>query len=264
MFDLPAATVGPRSEPAAKPLRIATYNVHGCVGMDGKRSEARIAAVIGECAADIVGVQELDLSRKRSGGVDQSGLIAAELGWHRYFHPAMRRGDEHYGDAILSRFPLSLRRAGDLPGVAPFFCRETRGAIAMDAETPLGRLRILNTHFGLGFQERLRQAEAVGGVDWIGIPLGDAPVVLLGDFNSLPGSRPYGAITRRLNDVRTLLNPGRALRTYPTWFPFLAIDHIFVSENVRVRAVEVHRTPLARVASDHFPLVAEVAIESQG
>ena len=81
-------------ETFALKLRVATYNVHGCVGMDRQRSEARIAEVIAQLSVDIVGLQELDLSRRRSAGVDQTGMIAEQLGWHSHFYPAMRRGDE--------------------------------------------------------------------------------------------------------------------------------------------------------------------------
>ena len=122
------------SETSAPKLRVATYNVHGCVGMDRQRSEARIAEVIAQLSVDIVALQELDLSRTRSAGVDQTGMIAEQLGWHSYFHPAMRRGEEHYGNAILSRYPLTFRRTAELPGTAPFFCRENRAAIGMDVE----------------------------------------------------------------------------------------------------------------------------------
>ena len=147
------------NETSAPKLRVATYNVHGCVGMDRQRSEARIAEVIAQLLVDIVALQELDLSRKRSAGVDQTGMIAKRLGWHSHFHPAMRRGDEHYGHAVLSRYPLTFRRAAELPGRAPFFCRENRAAIGMDVETNLGTVHIINTHLGLGWRERLLQAQ---------------------------------------------------------------------------------------------------------
>lgn len=246
------------SGPTPPTLRVATYNVHGCVGRDRQRSEARIAEVIGESSADIVGLQELDLSRRRSAGVDQAGLIAAQLGWHRYFHPAMRTGDEHYGDAILSRYPLVLKRACDLPGIAPFYCRERRAAISMDVETPLGRVHVLNTHFGLGRIERLLQAQNLTSSEWLGERPGDGPVILLGDFNSLPGSRPYRAIIQHLRDVRRLVTPVRPFRTFPTAFPLLAVDHIFINAALRALGLKVHRSVLARVASDHFPLIAEL------
>ena len=239
-------------------LRIATYNVHGCVGMDRQRSEARIAEVIAQLSVDIVGLQELDLRRQRSAGVDQTGMIAEQLGWHSHFHPAMRRGDEHYGNAILSRYPLTFRRAAELPGTAPFFCRENRAAIAMDVETNLGAMHIINTHLGLARRERLLQAQLFTSAEWHAAIAGDVPLILLGDFNSLPGSGPYRALTRHIRNLRELVRATRPIGTFPTWFPALAVDHIFVNAALHPVSLTVHRSPAARIASDHFPLVAEV------
>ncbi len=247
------------NETSAAKLRVATYNVHGCVGMDRQRSEARIAEVIAQLSVDIVALQELDLSRRRSAGVDQTGMIAEQLGWHSHFHPAMRRDDEHYGNAVLSRYPLSFRRAADLPGTAPFFCRENRAAIEMDVETNLGAVHIINTHLGLGWRERLLQAQLFTSAEWHAAIADDAPLILLGDFNSLPGSRPYRALTRYLRDVRKLVRAARPIRTFLTWFPALAVDHIFVNAALQPLSLTVHRSAIARIASDHFPLVAELA-----
>lgn len=250
------------SETAAAPtLRVATYNVHGCVGTDRQRSESRIAEVIAELAVDIVGLQELDLSRARSGGVDQAGAIAAELGWHRHFHAAMRRGDEHYGHAILSRHPMTLRRAECLPGVAPFFCREERAALGVDVETEFGLVHVINTHLGLGRRERRLQAELLTSVEWLASNPDGTPLILLGDFNSLPGSRPHRQLSRHLRDVRQLVKSRRRLRTFPTAFPALSVDHIFVNASLHPVSVAVHRTAVARVASDHFPLVVELLFQ---
>ena len=248
------------SKTPASTIRVATYNVHGCVGMDRRRSEARIAEVIAGLKVDVVGLQELDLSRERSAGIDQAGVIAEELGWHRHFHAAMRRGDEHYGHAILSRHPLTLRRADCLPGIAPFFCREERAALGMDVATDAGVVHVINTHLGLGRRERRSQAELLTSADWIDVTTEGAPLILLGDFNSLPGSRPYRALSRRLRDVRRLVQPARAWRTFPTSFPVLAVDHIFVNAALQPVSVAVHRTALSRIASDHFPLVAELTM----
>jgi endonuclease/exonuclease/phosphatase family metal-dependent hydrolase len=247
------------NETSAPKLRVATYNVHGCVGMDRQRSEARIAEVIAQLSVDIIGLQELDLSRRRSAGVDQTGMIAEQLGWHSYFHPAMRRDDEHYGNAVLSRYPLSFRRAAELPGTAPFFCRENRAAVGMDVETNLGAVHIINTHLGLGWRERLLQAQLFTSAEWHAAIAGDVPLILLGDFNSLPGSRPYRALTQYLRDVRELVRTTRPIRTFPTWFPALAVDHIFINAALQPLSLTVHRSAIARIASDHFPLVAEVA-----
>ncbi len=251
----PRLTMEKKSRP---PLRVATYNVHGCVGTDGRRSESRIAEVIANLEADIVGLQELDLGRSRSAGVDQAGVIAGQLGWHHHFQAAMRSGAEHYGHAILSRYPLALRRAVCLPGIAPFFCREERAALAMDVATDAGIVHVINTHLGLGRRERRLQAELLSSAEWIESSRGGAPLILLGDFNSLPGSFPHRVLSRRLRDVRRLVRPARPWRTFPTRFPLLAVDHIFVNAALQPLSVAVPRTPLSRIASDHFPLLTEL------
>jgi endonuclease/exonuclease/phosphatase family metal-dependent hydrolase len=241
-------------------LRVATYNVHGCVGTDRQRSEARIAEVIDESSVDIVGLQELDSGRRRSAGVDQSRIIAEQLGWYAYFHPAMQRDCEHYGNAILSRYQLNMRRAVELPGSPPFFCRENRAAIEAEIETNLGKVRIINTHLGLGLRERVLQAQLLTSAEWRAAIGGDTPLILLGDFNSLRGSRPYRTLNRHLRDVRELIETSGSIRTFPTRFPVVAVDHIFVNEVLEPLNVTVHRSPLARIASDHFPLLAEFVL----
>jgi endonuclease/exonuclease/phosphatase family metal-dependent hydrolase len=249
------------SELNSPSLRVATYNVHGCVGTDGQRSESRIAEVIASMSADIVGLQELDLGRSRSSYADQAALIAAQLGWKYHFHPAMRRGDEQYGNAIVSRFPIALKRADEMPGVAPWYCREKRIAIWMQADTHLGRVHIINSHFGLGRDERRLQAELLVGPTWLGSIAPDEPAILLGDFNSVRSSRAHRLIAGHLRDARTLVLPARTFRTFPTRFPYLAVDHIFVNPALSPTHLNVHRTPLARLASDHFPLICELTLK---
>ncbi|MDQ6622186.1 MAG: endonuclease/exonuclease/phosphatase family protein, partial [Verrucomicrobiota bacterium] len=205
-------------------LRVATYNVHGCVGTDGQRSEKRIAEVIASLSADVVGLQELDANRPRSGGVDQAALIAQALGWQHLFAPALRHGDELYGNAILSRAPIVLKQVIDLPGTGSWYCRETRVAIWAELETALGRVDIINTHFGLGRAERFLQAQLLAGT----VPA-DRPLVLLGDFNSPARRRTHRFLAQSLTDVSAALGQPHAHRTYPTRFPLVAVDHIFVN-----------------------------------
>jgi endonuclease/exonuclease/phosphatase family metal-dependent hydrolase len=248
------------TEPTERRLRVATYNVHGCVGMDGLRSESRIAEVIASMSVDIVGLQELDLGRARSAHADQAALIARKLGWKYHFHPAMRSGEEQYGNAIVSRFPIELKCAAEMPGTPPWYCREQRIAIWMQAETDLGPVHIINSHFGLGRSERTLQAKLLIGPTWLGSVPPDEPAVLLGDFNSVRTSRAYRLIKTHLRDVRTLVRPRRAFRTFPTRFSSMAVDHIFVNAALSATQLDVHRTPLARLASDHFPLVCELTL----
>jgi endonuclease/exonuclease/phosphatase family metal-dependent hydrolase len=228
--------------------------------MDRRRSEARIAEVIAEMSVDIVALQELDLGRRRSAGADQTKMIAERLGWYSHFHPAMRRDDEHYGNAILSRYRLTFRRAVELPGKPPFFCRENRAAIEVNVETNLGTVHIINTHLGLGWRERFVQAQLLTSAGWRAAIVGDTPLILLGDFNSLRGSRPYRTLTRQLRDVRELIQATGSVRTFPTRFPVLAVDHIFVNRAIQPLSLIVHCSPLARIASDHFPLMAELLL----
>lgn len=231
--------------------------------MDGRRSEARIAEVIRECASDVVGLQELDLARARSGGVDQAARIAKHLGWHHHFHPAMQNGREQYGDAIISRHAMTIRQAGELAARAPWFCNETRGACWAEVQTEFGALNVINTHLGLGHRERIMQARLLVSDTWLGRIDPKSPVVLLGDFNFRPLSAPHRIITEQLRDVRALVGQPRGFRTYPTRLPLLAVDHIFVNDQIVVAQVMVHRSALARAASDHFPLIADLNLKPQ-
>ena len=238
-------------------LRVATYNVHGCVGTDRRRSEARIADVIASMALDVVGLQELDVNRARSERIDQAAAIAHQLGCHHVFHPAMRNAREQYGNATISRFPLRLRRTIELRGEGSWYCRETRIALCAEIETQLGAVEIVNTHFGLGRAERLVQAQHLASE-----LEPNKSLILLGDFNSLPASRPVKLLGQHLNDVRIALREPRLHRTFPTRLPIVAVDHIFISDSLRALSISAHRTALSRIASDHFPLVAELALAS--
>ncbi len=245
------------ADPAS--LRVMTYNVHGCVGLDWQRSEKRIADVIASFQPDIVGLQELDMARKRSAGVDQARLIAMELGFHHLFHPAFIREEEHYGDAILSRWPMVIRRVGELPSKKAFPFPETRGALWVKIQTPLGGVHVMNTHFGIGPGERMEQAEALSGSEWIGAVPEKEPLIVLGDFNSLPGSRPYRILSSILRDAKRVQGK-RSQSTFPTFLPLLHLDHIFVNRMCSVQGVEVGKGRAVWKASDHFPLIALIGL----
>lgn len=248
------------SERAGGRVRVATYNVRSCRGIDGQRSEKRIADVIASLEADVIGLQELDLNRRRSSGADQAALIAEYLGWRHFFHPALRVGDELFGNAILSPHPVQLRQAQELPSVMTRLCPETRAALWVEVATATGPLHVINTHLGLGRRERLMQAELLAGSQWLGAVPVEHPLVLLGDLNSSPASRPFQVLTRELRDIRSDLRPSPRLKTFPTRRPLLAVDHILVNKQVRVNSATVIRNDLTRVASDHFPLLAEIEL----
>lgn len=248
------------SHSARTTLRLMTYNVHSCRGMDRRLSPERIARVIAQCNVDIVALQELDVRRARSDGVDQARRIAEILGWSYYFSPAVSlAGDEHYGDAILSRLPMELIQARNLPGIHLRPHLEPRGALWVNVMIGQRSLQLVNTHLGLLRAERQLQVDALLGPDWLAHPKCSGPKVLCGDFNALPHSAVYRRLTSTLNDVQHS-RPGRRRATFSSAFPLLSIDHIFVN-GLRVISVESPRHLLARRASDHLPLVAELAID---
>jgi endonuclease/exonuclease/phosphatase family metal-dependent hydrolase len=236
-------------------MRIMSYNVHSCVGTDGLRSPARIAETIAESGADIVALQELDHRRARSEHIHQAQVIAEELAMHFHFAPAMRVAGEEYGDAILSRHPLTVVRAEALPTVESGWCLETRGALWVSVEAGEIPWQVLNTHFGLGRAERFAQAQALLGPAWLGAAAESPPVVICGDFNSQAGGRVHRLLAKPLRDTQG----DRHRATFPSRFPLLCLDYIFVGQGVAVTRVEIPRTALTRVASDHLPLIADVA-----
>lgn len=238
--------------------RVLTYNVHRCLGVDGKLSPARIAEVVESCRPDIIALQELDVRRARSGGVDQAHEIARALDVrHLHFNAALRVMEEEYGDAILTTRPSRLVRAGPLPGLPRRPWLEPRGALWVAVDMDGVEVQIVNTHFGLWRLERQAQMAELLGPDWLGHPSCRDPVILLGDFNAVPRSGAYRQAGARLRDAQAV-GPKPMRATFPSRFPFLRIDHVFIGGGVEVMDVEVVRTPLARIASDHLPLVAEL------
>ena len=191
---------------------------------------------------------------------DQAAIIAQRLGWNVLFRPALRNGNEDFGNAIISRYPLRLIRVVELPGKGTWYCREPRVALWSEVESEFGPIQIINTHLGLGRAERLAQAQWLANAQFLGSASLATPLVMLGDFNSVPGSRPYQYLTNSLRDVRDSLSQSYGLQTFPTFLPIFAFDRILVSENLRATDVHVHRTSLSRLASDHFPLLAELTV----
>lgn len=244
-------------------FRLLTYNVHGCRGTDQEVSPARIAEVIAATGADVVALQEVDFNRARSGHVDQAELIAAELSMEFHFHPAWQLAEERLGDAVLSRLPMRLMRRAALPSFSRWK-RERRGALWVRVDVDHSHVHFINTHLGLNRRDRLAQTEALFGEQWMGRADCGPPLVLCGDFNALPGSRVHRRVLQDLHDVHArLAKPQRRRRTFPTRYPVASLDHVFLSAEIVVHRVEVVRTPLTRVASDHYPLLVELSLPSR-
>jgi len=241
--------------------RLMTYNVHRCVGVDRKLDVGRIAAVIAEHEPDIVCLQELDVGRARTGGIDQADAIAQRLSMSFHFHPAMWVETEQYGDAILTPHPERLVRVGALPIVQGVPGNEPRGALWAAIDLPGGKVNVINTHLGLIPHEQRLQAEALTGPEWLGHPDCTGPTILAGDFNATSMTRPYQILVQRLDDAQRRLGLRPSIKTFPSSFAAIRIDHCFVSPDIRVAGATAPRSPLARAASDHLPLVIDFQVE---
>ncbi len=238
-----------------------TYNVHGGVGLDRRLDLDRIAGVIARERPDVVALQELDVGRARSGGVDQAQAIAARLGMASHFNAAFRVAEEEYGDAILSALPMRLVRAGALPKPAGVPRLERRGAQWAALALPGGgELQVINTHLGLVPLEQRGQVDVLLGPDWAGAAaFATGPAVLLGDFNATPGYAAYRRLSTALSDLQRSLG-AEPVRTFPAKLPVLRIDHVFAAGRVRALEAWSPNTAAARLASDHLPLVVDVEV----
>lgn len=238
-------------------MRIVTYNVHRCVGTDRRLDVGRVAEVIAGLRADIVCLQELDVGRARTGGIDQARDIATALSMQSRFNAAMTVEDEQYGDAILTALPHSVVKAGALPTIRGVPGLEPRGAIWLDIDMGGTTVQVINSHLGLVPREQRLQAAALLGPAWVGEARRRGPLMVIGDFNAPTGSQVYRAFKARLHDAQLQVNGARPLPTFPSAFPVLRIDHAFVSEGLTIERVWVEDGPLARKASDHLPLIVD-------
>jgi len=121
-------------------------------------------------------------------------------------------------------------------------------------------VQLINTHLGLVAAERMRQAESLLGNDWLAAPECQGPTILCGDFNALPRSKVCRTLCARLSDAQAVLEGHRPKHTFFSRVPIGRIDHVFVSAELEVVAVEVPRDDLIRRASDHLPLVVELQL----
>jgi endonuclease/exonuclease/phosphatase family metal-dependent hydrolase len=166
--------------------------------------------------------------------------------------------EERYGDAILTAAPHRVIKAGALPGFMKIRALEPRGALWLELEIDGRKLQVLNAHLGLVPHEQRAQAIALVSAEWAGSrKASDPPMILLGDFNATPHAEVYRTFAARYVDARRQA-PGPGLRpTFPSRLPVLAIDHVFLEGKVKATRAETQSGPLARVASDHLPLVVD-------
>ncbi|HEY5819943.1 MAG TPA: endonuclease/exonuclease/phosphatase family protein [Mesorhizobium sp.] len=226
---------------------VASYNIHKCVGTDGRFDPERTAKVVAEIDADLIALQEADQrTGDRCGLLDlawlekHAGLVPVHLpenkishGWHGNLILA-RRGVIHHVHRLK------------LPGLEP------RGAVIVDLELKGASLRIIAAHFGLLRRSRSQQAHAI-----LSAADSNRPTIMLGDLNEW-----------RVNKRSSLLNLlphfgpiDAVVPSFPARFPLFALDRIMARPASLITDIEVHQSTLARVASDHLPLKARLCLD---
>ena len=226
-------------------LRVVTYNVHKCRGLDGRASSARIAGVLGEIGAGIIALQEVL--------AHQAEAISADLGLPYVLGENRLHRGYAYGNVVLSRFPIVGSHNYDLSVRG----REERGCLRADLRVEgEALLHIFNVHLGTALIERRHQGRKLMAPELLSDASFEAPRIVLGDFNEWT----RGLATRLLRshlvsaDIRAHLARSR---TYPGVLPFLHLDHIYYDSGLHLECLRLHRTPKALVASDHLPLWGE-------
>jgi endonuclease/exonuclease/phosphatase family metal-dependent hydrolase len=219
-------------------LTFVTYNIHRCIGSDGRCDPDRIARVLSELRADVIALQEVDSRHHR--GLELLECLAEQLGLRGIPGPTLLRADGHYGNALLTRLRAREIRRVDLsvPG------HEPRGAIDVDLDCSGLIFQVIATHLGLRPTERRFQVQRL--LDRFQMK----HCALMGDLNE------WFLWGRPLRWLQALFGKTPHVRTFPSRFPVFALDRVWVRPPESLVTLEVHRSPLARVASDHLPVKA--------
>lgn len=236
--------------PGNQPLRVRvlSYNIHHGEGVDGRLDLARIAGVIRSADPDLVALQEVDQNTARTGTVDQPAQLARLTEMRVAFGGNLRLLGGHYGNAVLSRWPIARQQNHLLPAIGG---GEQRGVLEVEISLPENRgpLALLATHFDF----RPDPAERLASVAAIEKLLQGQPkrlALLAGDLNATPSSEAIGAVARQWTS-----SSEQELPTSPAVKPRRQIDYVWFRPRGRWRVVEVRVLDEA-VASDHRPLLA--------
>jgi endonuclease/exonuclease/phosphatase family metal-dependent hydrolase len=232
-------------------LTAVSYNIHQCVGTDGRRDLRRVAAVLQDTKADIIGLQEVDFNPRGEKKSHQLDYLAAATGMHAIAGPTFRRADVDFGNALLTSREIGEVRLHDVSVSG----RQPRGVIDAEIACDGKRVRVLVTHLGLAVNERRRQAQSLLRIIRDQRENYDFTLVL-GDINEW---RPRGFALYSLNSY---LGRIPSPRTFPSFFPVFALDRIWVKPRTALLQVKIANNGLARVASDHLPILARVNLST--
>lgn len=237
-------------------IRVATYNIHKCVGIDRRYSPERVADVLAELDADVVGLQEVVCHSDRGHREHQAEFLAQRLGMHFCFGENRKHYGGDYGNVTLSRFPITSFRNYDISVVR----REPRGCLRSEIEvSPDRKIHFMNLHLGTSFFERRQQVKILLAAQVLDDPSLDGHRIVAGDFNEWTSGLTTRLFKREFRSVDPKLHLGTA-RTFPGIAPILHLDHIYFDTTFRLLRAKLHRSRTALFASDHLPIVADLEI----
>jgi endonuclease/exonuclease/phosphatase family metal-dependent hydrolase len=243
-------------------LRLATYNIHRAIGVDRRFRPDRIVQILRDHDPDIVLLQEVDEGAPRSREVNLAQELAGELGIPNYalgHNVSLKKG--WYGNATLSRYPILRERNIDLTvgRRKRRGCQHTTISVEKPGANP-HHLEVFNLHLGLSARERQRQAGLLMRSREMVRMAPDQTCILGGDFNDwrsmLRAFFVEGLEFKCATDRSTRSGP-RAIQTYPSFSPRGGLDRVYFRGPLRLLSVYRCRHKLARVASDHRPIIVE-------
>lgn len=242
-------------------LRIASYNIHRCIGCDGQHNPQRVAGVLQSLDADIIALQEVGFETDKEHNVLQFLGRSIDAQVIEGITLLDERG--HYGNAILSRLPIDTIKLHDIS----VNHREPRGVIELQLTINGQQIQLLATHLGL------RPAERRSQVDYLLALLRDSHAdiqILMGDLNQWwCGSGSRRRLQQYFSSADNRQRQCPAPRTFPARWPLFSLDRILLrparlcdklqhGEKALIKQNMVKQ--LARCASDHLPLLAELRL----
>ena len=229
---------------ATSRLRVASWNLHSCRGIDRREDPNRTLAVIDSLDADLIALQEVPTESSHK---EFKALLTGRRDYQAIVETTLPGHPDGFGNALLSRLPLHDARRLNLTVAG----REPRCVIAAEATATDGTsLHVLTTHLGLKASERRTQLALIEAH----LATVDSPCLVLGDFNAWPGW-PSECLPK-LQPARR----GQFPRSFPALIPLLRLDRILASPPIVLRDAQAWRGSGLRTASDHLPVVAEVAL----
>ena len=238
-------------------LRLVTYNIHtGIGGADRLYRLERVVETLHDCRPDIALLQEVDDGVPRSRYQRQVDMLAEAVDLpHTAFQRNVHLKRGHYGNAVLSRFPLTNVENIDLT-IRP---KKRRRALLVRCRVAVGRhtrsLLVVNVHLGLSSIERQIQLRRLLKRHPLAQVLRRLPVVIGGDYNDV-----FGNLGKRILIPQGFAPVGKKIRTFPAVLPVRALDRIYYRGSLQLRHAYACHSRVARQASDHLPLVADFEI----